>query len=172
MLKGLFSGEVLAEFPFTQKTFVFTATKPSVCAVWQKGKLFSRTPIDKFNIRVTKEAGGESVSLTNSFFSPHVNGLDTARLETLRFYAEPGDYRLTLEKRNGTSFFEQLFSRLFPDTPVDYSKYSIQVRESRPVYYIIAAIPLFTLSVFCVVGGIVAGFAAPNILTDMGILYT
>ena len=72
---------------------------------------------------------------------------------------------------SGVSFFEQLFLKLFPDTLVDYSQYFIQVRESRPTYYMIGAIPLFALCGFCIIGGFVAGFMAPYILSDLGIQF-
>ncbi|MFD2145448.1 hypothetical protein [Mucilaginibacter antarcticus] len=48
LLKGVFNGEVLAEIPFTQKVTVFNITKPGIYAIWQKGQLFQRTPVDKF----------------------------------------------------------------------------------------------------------------------------
>jgi hypothetical protein len=65
---------------------------------------------------------------------------------------------------SSVSVFEKIAQSLFPAKPVDYSKYFIQVQESRPVYYMIAAIPLFILSAFFMIGGLVAGFMAPSIL--------
>jgi hypothetical protein len=100
---------------------------------------------------------------------PYLNGLDTGRMEMNRFSAESGSYRLTVVEGTSVSLFEKIAVSLFPAKPVDYNQYFIQVRKSLPIYYMIAAIPLFTLSAFCLFGGLVAGFMAPNILTDMGI---
>jgi hypothetical protein len=45
MLKGVFSGEVIAEIPFTQKEVKFEIVKPGIYAIWQKGQLFRKTPV-------------------------------------------------------------------------------------------------------------------------------
>jgi hypothetical protein len=171
MLKGIFFGKILAEIPFTQKEVKFEVTTPGVYAVWQKGQLFRRTLVDKYILELVKDPSGEQVSLPRSFFNPHVNGFDSGRMEMNRFSAQAGYYRLILKEKSGASIFEGLFYRLFPARPVDYTQYFIEVRESRPVYYMIAAIPLFALTGFCIIGGFVAGFMAPSILTDMGIAF-
>jgi hypothetical protein len=169
MLKGVFNGKVIAEIPFTQKEVVFDINRAGVYAIWQKGQLFRRTPVDKFQLKINKLPGGEEISLPRSFFSPFLNGMDTGRMEMNRFSVESGSYRLTIVEGTNVSLFEKIASSIIPAKPVDYKQYFIQVRESRPVYYMLAAIPLFTLSGFCMIGGLVAGFMAPNILTDMGI---
>lgn len=169
LLRGVFSGEVIAEIPFTQKEIVFNIIRPGIYAIWQKGQLLRRTPIDKFQLKLNKTTSGENISLPRSFFRPYLNGFDTGRMEMNRFSAESGSYRLTIVEGTNVSLFEKLVTSLIPAKPVDYSQYFIQIRESRPVYYIIAAIPLFTLSGFCMIGGLIAGFMAPHILTDLGI---
>ncbi len=158
MLKCVFNGEVIAEIPFTQKEITFNIIRPGIYAIWQKGQLFRRTPVDKFQLKLTKLPSFEKVSLPKSFFSPYLNGMDTGRMEMNRFSAESGSYRLTVVEGSSVSIFEKIALSLFPAKPVDYSQYFIQVRESRPVYYIFAAIPLFTLSAFMIIGGLVAGF--------------
>jgi hypothetical protein len=156
MLKGIFNGKVLAEVPFTQKEVIFEVTTPGIYAVWQKGQLFRRTLVDKYVLELMKEPSGEQVALARSFFNPHVNGFDGARMEMNRFSAQAGHYRLILKEKSGASIFEGLFYRLFP---------------ARPIDYMIAAIPLFTLSGLFIIGGFVAGFMAPHMLTDMGISF-
>lgn len=168
LLKGVFNGEVIAEIPFTQKEVTFKLTRPGIYAIWQKGQLFRKTPIDKFRLRLTTSSG-EEVPLPRSFFSPHLNGFDTARVEMNRFSAEGGTYQLHIVEGSSASVFEKLALSLLPAKSVDYSKYFIQVRESRPVYYIMAAIPLFTLSGLFIIGGLVVGFLAPVILADLGV---
>ena len=165
MLKGMFNGAVLAEIPFLTKELNFTITRPGVYAIWQKGKLFQRTPIDKFNLQLTGESGVK-VPLTISFFNPYVNGLDTARMEICRFTADKGNYTMNIVEGSAASLFEKLFARLFPANNLDYSTYYLQVRESLPVYYILIAIPLFTLSAFCIIGGVVGGFLAQEVVAS------
>jgi hypothetical protein len=169
MLKGVFSGEVIAEIPFTQKEVTFDIVKPGIYAIWQKGQLFRKTPVDKFQLKLNKIPSRETVSLPRSFFSSHINGMDTGRTEMNRFSAESGSYRLTIVEGTSVSVFEKIALSFVPAKPVDYSQYFIQVRESRPVYYIIASIPLFTLSAFLIIGGVVGGFMAPDILAGFGI---
>lgn len=172
MLRGVFSGEVVAEIPFTQKEVTFDITRPGIYAIWQKGQLFRRTPIDKFELKLNEVTSGKNIPLPRSFFSPYINGFDTGRMEMNRFTAESGNYRLTIAEGNSASLFEKLVLSVLPAKPVDYSQYFIQVRESRPIYYILAAIPLITLCAFCIIGGMVAGFMAPNILTGLEISFT
>ncbi|MFD2866069.1 hypothetical protein [Mucilaginibacter antarcticus] len=123
-------------------------------------------------MELTREPSGEEVALPKSFFSPHLNGMDTARMEMNRFSADSGIYKLKVIEGTSASLFEKLFSKLFPAKNLNYTQYFIQLRESRPVYYIIAAIPLFTISAFCIIGGLVGGFLAPVILTDMGVTFS
>lgn len=164
MLKAVFNGEVITEIPFTQKEVTFHITRPGVYAIWQKGQLFRRTPVDKFELELTSISSGERVTLPKSFFSPYLNGLDNGRMEMNRFSAVSGTYRLVVAEGGSLSLFEKLALHLFPAKPVDYSQYHIQVRESRPIYYLIASIPLFTLAGFCMIGGLVAGIIAPTIV--------
>jgi len=167
MIKGVFTGEVITEIPFTQKEVEFEISRPGVYAIWQKGQLFRKTPVDKFRPILTSVSSGAEIPLPKSFFSPYLNGFDTGRMEMNRFDAEPGRYRLTLVEGTNTSLFEKIFLNIIPAKSVDYSQYYIQVRESLPVYFMIAAIPLFAISAFCIIGGLVAGFMAPDILAYM-----
>ncbi len=172
MLKGMFNGEVIAEKLFTDKEILFEVRKAGVYAVWQKGRLFQRTAADRFTLKLFREPSGEPVSISMSIFRPHINSLDTARMELSRFSAEAGNYRLQVVEGSSVSWLERLVLKIFPAKPIDYSQYYLQVRESRPAYYIIAAIPLFVLCGFCIIGGFVAGFMAPYILSDMGISFS
>lgn len=171
MLRGIFSGKVMAEIPLTAKDAKFEISKPGVYAVWLKGSMFKRTPVDKFALELLKEPSGQHVDLPRSLFSPYVNGFDSGRMEMNRFSAEVGVYRLKLVEGSQLSGIESLFTRLFPTGKVDYSKFFLQVRESKPIYYIIAGIPLIMLSIACIFGGLVSGFLAPSILTELGIHY-
>jgi hypothetical protein len=170
MLKGVFNGELIVEIPFTQKEVSFEITRPGIYAIWQKGKLFRRTPVDKFQLKLHQVPSGENIPLPRSIFSPHLNGFETARMEMNRFSADRGSYCLNIVEGSSVSSFEKLAASLFPAKLVDYREYFIQVRESRPVYYMIAAIPLLILAGFCIFGGIVAGITAPDFLSCTRVL--
>ncbi|MGF7082831.1 hypothetical protein [Mucilaginibacter sp. UYCu711] len=65
MLKDLFNGEVIAEIPFTQKEITLKISRPGIYAIWQKGQLPRRTPVDKFQVKLVQVPSGEIVSLPN-----------------------------------------------------------------------------------------------------------
>lgn len=164
MLKKTFNGKVMAEIPFTQKETTFNLPEKGVYAIWQKGQLFRKTPVDKFEMHLSRESDGEGIALTTSFLRPNMNGFETGRMEMKRFYAESGNYKLILRESSENSSFEQVFSDLFPAKMVDYNKYFIQVRESGPAYQMFLAIPLFLLSGFMIIGGFVCGLLLPQMM--------
>lgn len=164
MLKKTFNGKVVAEIPFTQKETTFNLPESGVYAIWQKGQLFQKTPVDKFEMQLSRESNGEGVTLTTSLLRPNMNGFETGRMEMKRFYAESGNYKLILRESLENSSFEQVFSDLFPAKMVDYDKYFIQVRESGPAYQMFLAVPLFLLSGFLIIGGFVCGLLLPQMM--------
>lgn len=164
MLKKTFNGKVLAEIPFTQKETTFNLPESGVYAIWQKGQLFQKTPVDKFEMQLSRESNGEGVTLTTSLLRPNMNGFETGRMEMKRFYAKSGSYKLILRESSENSSFEQVFSDLFPAKMVDYDKYFIQVRESGPAYQMFLAVPLFLLSGFLIIGGFVCGLLLPQMM--------
>lgn len=164
MLKKTFNGKVVAEIPFTQKETTFNLPESGVYAIWQKGQLFQKTPVDKFEMQLSRESNGEGVTLTTSLLRPNMNGFETGRMEMKRFYAESGNYKLILRESLENSSFEQVFSDLFPAKMVDYDKYFIQVRESGPAYQMLLAVPLFLLSGFLIIGGFVCGLLLPQMM--------
>lgn len=164
MLKKTFNGKVMAEIPFTQKESTFNLPESGVYAIWQKGQLFRKTPVDKFEMQLSRESDGAGVALTTSLLRPNMNGFETGRMEMKRFYAETGNYKLILRESSENSSFEQVFSDLFPAKMVDYDKYFIQVRESGPAYQMFLAVPLFLLSGFLIIGGFVCGLLLPQMM--------
>lgn len=164
MLKKTFNGKVMAEIPFTQKETTFHLPEKGIYAIWQKGQLFRKTPVDKFEMQLSRESDGEGVVLNTSLLRPNMNGFETGRMEMKRFYAERGDYKLLFRESSESSSFEQVFSELFPGKMVDYDKYFIQVRESGPAYQMFLAIPMFLLSGFLIIGGFVCGLLLPQMM--------
>jgi hypothetical protein len=164
MLKKTFNGKVMAEIPFTQKETTFNLPEKGIYAIWQKGQLFRKTPVDKFEMQLSRESDGEGVTLTTSLLRPNMNGFETGRMEMKRFYAESGNYKLVLRESSENSSFEEVFSDLFPARMVDYDKYFIQIRESGPAYQMFLAVPLFLLSGFLIIGGFVCGLLLPQMM--------
>lgn len=163
MTKKIFNGNIILEIPFTQKEATFQVPKNGAYAVWQKGQLFRKTPVDQFEIQILRERDGTVVSLSPSFMRPNTSNFDTGRMEMKRFSAESGSYKLILRDGPGISSFEKGLSNLIPAKEVDYNKYFIQVRETGPAYHMFLAIPLFLLSGFMILGGFVLGLLAQQI---------
>lgn len=164
MLKKTFNGKVMVEIPFTQKEITFHLAESGVYAIWQKGQLFRKTPVDQFEMQLSRESDGAGVTLTTALLRPNMNGFETGRMEMKRFYAESGKYKLILRESSESSSFEQVFSELFPGKMVDYDKYFIQIRESGPAYQMFLAVLLFLLSGFLIIGGFVCGLLLPQMM--------
>ena len=168
MLKKTFSGKIIAEIPFQQKETGFELTQAGQYAIWQKGQLFRKTPVGEFSLQI-QDKNGNQVRLKPTWFLIHKNGWDTGRTEIKKFTAHAGKFTLwILDQPEGNSL-QKIIKDTIPVKPVDQSQYFIQIRESQPVYYILIAIPLLTLSGFLIIVGMVAGFVGPQIAVDMGI---
>lgn len=108
VLKGVFNGRVVAEIPFTRKDVESQISGPGVYGVWQEGRLFRKTPVYIFKLKLTDISTGTEVSMPKSFFSPYLNGLGTGRMEMYRFAVHRDMYRLTVTEGTGISLFEKL----------------------------------------------------------------
>ncbi len=160
MVRKTFNGKILLELPFEEKEGVFTIDKKGTFAIWQKGKIFSRTPVDKFKPCITNVDNGQKVKLYLSLLRPSVNGFSEARMELFTFSAEPGNYKLELMPGSSISGIEKIISAPVSGLKLNTKKYRLQVRESQPFYFMLLSIPLFTISgcgmIFGFVGGILA----------------
>jgi len=173
MIKKTFNGTILLEQPFDQKQASFQVISPGQFAIWQKGKLFRKTPVGDFKIQILDEKGA-IVKLNTTYFNLYVNGWDTGRTQLKSFSAVAGTYTLKIldlpDADLIAGFLQNVLHRIaLPIRPVDHSKYFIQIRESQPIYFFLIAIPLFTLSAFLMILGFIAGVVGPQIAIDFGL---
>jgi hypothetical protein len=163
LVRKSFSGDVLLELPFVQKSATFEITESGVYSIWQKGQYFKKLPVDKFKPVIYNEATKEKLSLFPSIFRPNSNDGSTVKIELFRFSAEPGKYSIDLVEGSSITKLESLLSSVFPAKKADINKYYILVRESQPFYYILIGVPLIAISGFLMIGGLVFGILADQI---------
>lgn len=159
-----FSGRIILEIPYSQKAAEFTLNEPGTYAVWHKGQYFRRAPLDEFKPEIIDRSTGLGLKLSSFILRPNTNNGATARMEIARFSASPGKYVLQLSEGSTVSGVEQSLIRLLNVKMVDYDKYFIQIRESRPVSSVLIGILLLAFSGLCIFGGLVAGILSDQIL--------
>lgn len=165
MLKKTFSGEIILEIPYSLKISTFEITKPGVYAIWHKGQIFRKAPLNKFKPLIRNTVTKEEIMLSPSFFRLNSNNGRTGRMELFRFSAPSGKFQLELMEGTSVTLLEQAISGLFPLKKVDIENYFIQVRESQPFYYVLIGIPLISLAGFMIIGGLVFGILAEQLMT-------
>ncbi len=158
-----FSGKVLLELPYIQKSATFEITESGVYSIWQKGQYFRKLPVDKFKPVIYNESTKERIVLFPSIFRPNSNDGIMAKIELFRFSATPGKYSIDLAEGSSITKFESVLSSIFPAKKADIDKYYILVRESQPFYYIIIGIPLIAIAGILMIGGLVFGILADQI---------
>ncbi len=162
MLRKTFSGQVLAEVPLSQEAATFSIPATGTYALWLNAELLSRFP-GQYRFNISHEIGGQQVPLHTSVFNPHVNGFKTGRMELYKFSAQSGSYRLSVDKTTGNTNAITAALNWLAGQPADAGRYAIQVRESQPTYKMFLSIPMFTLSLGCIIGGFVLGCLAPQV---------
>lgn len=160
--KSSFYGELLLELPFAMQQGAFTVTEAGVYAIWQKGEMFKRTPVDQFKSVVYHGSTNQPVTLYPSVMRANMNDGTMARMELSTFSAEPGPYRLELQAGSSIGGLEKAVSSLFSKPP-DTSRYAVQVRRSQPFYFKILMVPLFLAAGWLMIGGLVGGLLADQI---------
>lgn len=158
-----FSGNIILEIPYSQKSAEFALNEPGTYTVWHKGQYFRRAPLDEFRPEIVDKSTGLSLKLSSFILRPNTNNGITARMEIARFTASPGKYVLQLSEGSTISGVEQSLIRLLNVKMVDYDKYFIQIRESRPVLSVLLGILLLTFSGLCIIGGLVGGILSDQI---------
>ncbi len=151
------SGRIILEIPYSQKSAEFTLSEPGTYAVWHKGQYFRRAPLDEFKPEIIDRSTGLSLRLSSFILRPNTNNGKTARMEIARFSASPGKYVLQLSEGSSITGVEQSLIRHLKIKMIDYDKYFIQVRESRPVLHVLIGILLITVAGLCIIGGLVGG---------------
>lgn len=163
LVQKSFSGNIVLEIPYSQKSAEFVISKPGNYSIWHKGQFFRKAPLDEFKPEITDKSNGTRTDLTSLLFRPNSNNGVTARMELYRFTAPAGKYLLELKEGKSISTIENKVISLVPAKMVDYDKYYIQIRDSQPLIVLLTGIVLITLSGLCIIGGLVLGILADQI---------
>ncbi len=163
MMRNTFSGNIILEIPFSQKSALLVIDKPGNYSIWHKGQFFRRAPLDQFKPVITNESDGTEIRLSSILFRPNSNNGTTARMELFRFSAPAGKYRLELVEGSSILKIENSFIKRLPVKMVDFDKYYIQVRKSQSLIILIAGIVLITFAGLCIIGGLVLGILSDQI---------
>ena len=163
MVRNTFSGNIILEIPYLQKSAQFELTKPGTYSIWHKGQFFRKAPLDEFRPMILDELNSREIRLSSILFRPNTNNGSTARMELFRFSAPAGKYRIELVEGSSITEVENRLIKQIPAKMVDLDKYFIQVRKSQPLILLIAGIVLITLSGLCIIGGLVMGILSGQI---------
>ena len=163
LFRKTFNGKLIIEIPYLQNGGKFSVTKAGNFAIWQKGQMFKRTPVDKFKLHIVEQLTKEEIKLYFSILRPHTNNFSTGRMELYRFYAPIGNYQIEFREGSNVSKLESLVSSIIPVKSVDLAKYFIEIRESQSQLMTFLAIPMILLGMFGTIGGLVLGILADQI---------
>jgi len=161
-----FNGDIILEIPFQRKISNFEISKSGVYSIWHKGPIFRKAPLNKFRPLIMNEVMKEEITLIPSIFRPNSNNGITGSMELFRFSVPVGKYQLELREGSSVTKAEHVISGLFPLKMVDIENYYIQVRESQPFYYVVIGILLISLSGLLIIGGLVFGILADQLITE------
>lgn len=140
------NAKVIYEMPCTSTEESFKIVGGGKYSIWLSGKKLKKSPMGEFGLNIINEETGENVHLSESILRTSVSGFKTARLELYSFEAEDGEYVISMNEKVSARDKVYLFlGNLIDKNPVDYSIFSIQIREHNSI---------FILSIF----GIISGF--------------
>ena len=163
ILKKVTSSPILLELPYERKTGTFKVNQSGKFSIWHKGKLFKKTPVAKFKPNIVDIKTGKEIKLRHSIFRQNMNGFKYGRMELFYFYAQVGDYRISLIKGSSVSKIEKYVSELIPTKSMDLNDYYIQIRKSVPFYRLILSVLMIIISGFLIIGGFVMGLLSKQI---------
>lgn len=166
LLKNTFNGDIIHEVPYSLKISDFEIAQTGVYAIWHKGQIFRKAPLNRFRPLICNRSTKEEIKLIPSVFRPNSNNGRSGSMELFRFSAPAGKYQLKLTEGSSLTLAEQWISRLFPFKMVDLENYFIQVRLSQPFYYIPIGISLIALAGLLITGGLVLGILADQLITE------
>lgn len=166
LLQEFFSGDIILEMPYSQKSAELIIFKSGYYSIWHKGQFFRKAPLDEFRPEIITKSTGEKIKLSSLLLRPNTNNGKTARMELFRFSAPAGKYIMELAEGSSINVVEKALIRLLPVKMVDYDKYFIQIRETKPVFHILVGIVLVAIAGLCIIGGFVFGILADQIFTN------
>lgn len=150
------NSEILYELPCIKKEGVFTLSDEGKYDLWLSGKLFTKSPIGEFGLKLTNKETGEAVPLNASLMRSQVNGLKTGRMKLYSFKAKEGAYVLSMtgEGRLSDKLAVSIMNKIVKQ-PVDYSLFSVQLRRHTPISSIILCDCGIILGFIAILSGIV-----------------
>ncbi len=83
LLQKSFSGEIILEMPYSQKSADLMIPKSGHYSIWHKGQFFRKAPLDEFRPEITSKSNGEKIKLSSLLLRPNTNDGKTARMELL-----------------------------------------------------------------------------------------
>jgi hypothetical protein len=160
LARKAFSGAILLEIPYSQRTGQFTITTPGAFTIWQKGKFQKQGVATNLQPIIRHATTQQEVPVYSVRSQVYSNNGSVGRLQLFSFSAQEGSYTLQLVEGSGRVNMGSFFSKILPSKPLDLSKYFIQVSERQPTYFIVFGVLLILLGAFAVIGGM-AGMRVP-----------
>lgn len=162
--KIIFKNEIIIEVPFENKSADFFINKDGKYSIWQKGKLFTRTPVDEFRPQITNTDINQEVKLSASWFRPNKNNGQYGSMELFNFHAKTGNYKLELLAGSSISVIERFISNLIPiGREVNRKDYSLYIRPKFKSHLLFSFVILIFISIATIVGGLIVAFHVESI---------
>lgn len=140
---------------------IFTIKNEGEYGLWLSGKLFRKSPAGEFGFEIINQRTKRKIPLSTKIMRTTVTGIEKGRTELYSFYAEKGTYIITFNGESSTiDKLSGLLVNAIYKQPVDYSMFTVQVREHNPA-------GLLVLYIFGIIFGAMAtisGIILPNIL--------
>lgn len=133
--------EIIYELPFLEKEGVFTLSHEGNYGLWLSGQQFRKAPLGEFGLSLINQETKQRIPLSASLMRTTVTGVKMARVKLYSFWAEAGTYSIALTGESGLrDRIGSAIANTIIKQPVDYSLFSIQVREDSPSYLMIGGI--------------------------------
>ena len=150
------NAQMLYEMSCVDREGVFRLDSRGQYSIWLSGKQLIKSPIGEFGIEIINQKTRKNIPLISNIFRTSVSASKIARVELYYFEAEAGTYIISM---NDEVDIRDKISSFLVNTiiksPVDYSLFSIQVREHFSTVILILYIWGIILSSFMIVGGLV-----------------
>lgn len=163
--KKIFNPHIIFELPFKDSEGDFVIEKAGRYSIWQKGKLFSQSPVDKIKPQIVNLETGTIVPQSGSILRPHINGSTYGSMELFNLKLEKGSYKLQIVDGGSISKLESIISAPVVAVAPGFNpeKFSFLVREHMNPLYILGFVWLIFLCIALIVGGFIMGLVSDKI---------
>lgn len=152
----LANAQMLYEMSCVDREGVFRLDNRGQYSIWLSGKHLIKSPIGEFGIEIINQKTRKNIPLISNIFRTSVSASKIARVELYYFEAEAGTYIISMnDEANIRDKISSFLVNTIIKAPVDYSLFSIQVREHFSTVILILYIWGIILSSFMIVGGVV-----------------